>query len=62
MCYKKISLVKVLWRSQEVEEASWELESEMQKKHPHLFNKLDGEQESQEESHFEEVGLPETQA
>ena len=37
---KKISLVKVLWRSQEVEEASWELESEMREKYPHLFTDL----------------------
>lgn len=34
---KKIPLVKVLWRIQEVEEASWELEYEIQEKYLHLF-------------------------
>ena len=36
---KKISLVKVLWRSQSVEEATWELEDEMRNKYPELFGK-----------------------
>ena len=34
---KIISLVKVLWRNQHIEEATWELEDEMQKNNPHLF-------------------------
>ena len=34
---KVIPLVKVLWRNFSQEEATWELEAEMQKKHPHLF-------------------------
>jgi hypothetical protein len=33
---KTIPLVKVLWRNHGVEEASWELESEMYSKYPHL--------------------------
>lgn len=35
---KKVSLVKVLWRNHQVEEATWELESEMQNKHPELLS------------------------
>ena len=34
---KTIPLVKVLWKRHAVEEATWELESEMQKKYPTLF-------------------------
>ncbi|XP_070010131.1 uncharacterized protein [Nicotiana sylvestris] len=34
---KKIASVKVLWRNQQVEEATWETEEEMRKKYPHLF-------------------------
>jgi len=34
---KIISLVKVLWRNQHIEEATWELEEEMRKNYPHLF-------------------------
>ena len=36
---KKISLVKVLWRNQAVEEATWEREDEMYSKYPQLFGK-----------------------
>ena len=36
---KKISLVKVLWRNQSVEEATWELEDKMRNKYPELFSK-----------------------
>jgi hypothetical protein len=34
---KTIPLVKVLWRNHAVEEASWELESDMRNRYPHLF-------------------------
>ncbi|XP_070009832.1 uncharacterized protein [Nicotiana sylvestris] len=34
---KEISFVKVLWRNQQVEKATWETEEEMRKKYPHLF-------------------------
>ncbi|XP_071939157.1 uncharacterized protein [Coffea arabica] len=34
---KKIPLVKVLWKNHGMEEATWELEEEMQKKYPDLF-------------------------
>ncbi|XP_070010213.1 uncharacterized protein [Nicotiana sylvestris] len=34
---KIIASVKVLWRNQQVEEATWETEDEMKKKYPHLF-------------------------
>ncbi|XP_070015005.1 uncharacterized protein [Nicotiana sylvestris] len=34
---KEIAFVKVLWRNQQVEEATWEAEDEMKKKYPHLF-------------------------
>ena len=34
---KKIPLVKVLWRDQSTEEATWEREDEMRVKYPELF-------------------------
>ncbi|WMV29759.1 hypothetical protein MTR67_023144 [Solanum verrucosum] len=34
---KKVALVKVLWRNQFVEEATWETEEYMKKRYPHLF-------------------------
>ena len=35
---KTISLVKVLWRSHTVEEATWEHEDQMKRHYPHLFD------------------------
>ena len=35
---KTIPLVKVLWRNQVMEEATWENELQMRKKYPYLFN------------------------
>ena len=34
---KIIFLVKVLWGNQHIEEATWELEDQMQKNNPNLF-------------------------
>ncbi|WMV30480.1 hypothetical protein MTR67_023865 [Solanum verrucosum] len=34
---KEVALVKVLWRNQFVEEATWEVEEDMKKRYPHLF-------------------------
>ena len=34
---KQIPLVKILWKNHGVEEATWEVEEEMQKKYPDLF-------------------------
>ena len=34
---KVIKLVRVLWRHHNVDESTWELESAMQEKYPHLF-------------------------
>ena len=34
---RQIPQVKVLWRNQGVEEATWEREDEMREKYPHLF-------------------------
>ena len=34
---KKISLVKILWRSDQVEEETWELEEAMRRQHPQLL-------------------------
>ena len=34
---KSIPIVKVLWRNPRVEESTWELESDMLDKYPHLF-------------------------
>jgi hypothetical protein len=35
---KKVSLIKVLWRNSQIEEETWERESEMMKKYPRLFS------------------------
>ena len=34
---RTIPMVKVLWRNHSVEEATWEIESEMRKNYPGLF-------------------------
>ncbi|XP_070042831.1 uncharacterized protein [Nicotiana tomentosiformis] len=34
---KEIASVKLLWRNQQVEEATWEAEEEIKRKYPHLF-------------------------
>ena len=34
---KDVTSVKVLWRNQFVEEATWEAEEDMKKRYPHLF-------------------------
>ncbi|KAL6134162.1 hypothetical protein ACLB2K_066395 [Fragaria x ananassa] len=34
---KEIPMVKILWNRHDESETSWELESKMRKKHPHLF-------------------------
>ena len=38
LCNKTIPLVKVLWRSHTVEEATWELEEQMKRHYSHLFS------------------------
>ena len=40
---KEVPLVKVLWSSQGVEEATWEHEDEMQRRFPQLFPADDGD-------------------
>ncbi|XP_071921774.1 uncharacterized protein [Coffea arabica] len=42
---KQIPLVKILWKNHGVEEVTWEMEGEMKKKYPKLFN--DSEQQGQ---------------
>nr|XP_016507645.1 PREDICTED: uncharacterized protein LOC107825315 [Nicotiana tabacum] len=37
---KEVALVKVLWQSQQVEEATCEAESEKEEKYPHLFEQV----------------------
>ncbi|WMV24137.1 hypothetical protein MTR67_017522 [Solanum verrucosum] len=34
---KEVASVKVLWRNKFVEEATWEVEEDMKKRYPHLF-------------------------
>ncbi|WMV19676.1 hypothetical protein MTR67_013061 [Solanum verrucosum] len=34
---KEVAPVKVFWRNQFVEEATWEAEEDMKKRYPHLF-------------------------
>nr|XP_009800299.1 PREDICTED: uncharacterized protein LOC104246227 [Nicotiana sylvestris] len=34
---KEIASIKVLWRNQKVEEATWEAEEDMKSRYPHLF-------------------------
>ena len=35
---KEVASVKVLWRNQKVESATWEAEDDMKKRYPHLFS------------------------
>lgn len=35
---KKIPIIKVLWRSSQMKEKTWEWESEMRRKYPELFS------------------------
>ena len=35
---KNVPLVKVLWRNQKVEEATWETEADIKQKYPHLWS------------------------
>ena len=35
---KAISMVKVLWRNETIEETTWETEAFIRKYHPYLFN------------------------
>jgi hypothetical protein len=37
---KRVPLVRVLWRSSRIEEETWERESEMKQKFPHLFSDI----------------------
>ncbi|XP_070010340.1 uncharacterized protein [Nicotiana sylvestris] len=37
---KEVASVKVLWQSQQVEEATWEAESEMKENYPYLFEQV----------------------
>jgi hypothetical protein len=37
---KRVLLVRVLWRSSQIEEETWERESEMKEKFPHLFSDI----------------------
>ncbi|WMV42060.1 hypothetical protein MTR67_035445 [Solanum verrucosum] len=50
---KEVTSVKVLWRNQFVEEATWETEEDMKKRYPHLF-------ESREISYQGTNSLPST--
>ncbi|WMV37170.1 hypothetical protein MTR67_030555 [Solanum verrucosum] len=34
---KEVTSIKVLWRNQFIEEATWEAEEDMKKRYPHLF-------------------------
>jgi hypothetical protein len=34
---KKIPIVKILWRNSQIEEVTWERESQMRQKHPEVF-------------------------
>jgi hypothetical protein len=38
---KTIPLVKVLWRGQKYEEATWETEADMRSRYPYLFDSED---------------------
>ena len=37
LCSRNISLVKVLWRNNAVQEVTWEKEEDMKEKYPYLF-------------------------
>jgi hypothetical protein len=38
--YKRVPLVRVLWRSSRIEKETWEREFEMKEKFPHLFSDI----------------------
>ncbi|KAL6125051.1 hypothetical protein ACLB2K_077559 [Fragaria x ananassa] len=40
---KSISLIKVLWRSHQIEETTWESEEQMRQQYPYLFDELSGD-------------------
>ena len=37
---KRVPLVRVLWRSSQIEKETWERESEIKEKFPHLFSDM----------------------
>ena len=37
---KRVPLVRVLWRSSQIEEETWEREFEIKNKYPHLFPEI----------------------
>ena len=37
---KEVSLVKVFWRNQFLEKATWEAKEDMKKRYPHLFESI----------------------
>ena len=37
---KRVLLVRVLWRNSQIEEESWERESEIKEKYPHLYPEI----------------------
>ena len=37
---KEIKLVKILWTNQQIEEATWEIEVDMRKRYPELFEQV----------------------
>ena len=42
---KEITLVKVLWKNQKVEEATWESENDMRARYPSIFETVDDDME-----------------
>ena len=40
---KDVSPIKVLWRNQQVESATWEFEADMRKRYPYLFHSTQAE-------------------
>uniref|UniRef100_A0A6N2KT27 Reverse transcriptase domain-containing protein n=1 Tax=Salix viminalis TaxID=40686 RepID=A0A6N2KT27_SALVM len=53
---KRVPLVRVLWRSSQIEEETWEKESKIKEKYPHLFPEI-GEGEEEREGNFD-IFLP----
>ncbi|KAL4369728.1 hypothetical protein GQ457_05G018940 [Hibiscus cannabinus] len=51
---KNVSLVKVLWRNHNVEEATWEPEETMKEQYPYMF---DSDKNSRKNSLFKGEGI-----
>ncbi|KAI5316201.1 hypothetical protein L3X38_045377 [Prunus dulcis] len=57
LCSREIPLVKVLWRSHTVEEATWESEDQMREQYPHLPSHPDPSERTQQHRRAPAINL-----